>query len=168
MKFLNPTKEGLMKEVIVTSLLLLALPIFGCSGLRQAAPIVAATSTFTAVPTLIETGTLPVLSETEMLDTVSARVPEGKPAIEWNGIPIMPGPIAGDGDAESYVFTIKATPQHVREYYEEELLKLGWNQFATEEGGDESLILMFMNTDSAILTVSIISKGDEVLVLLAK
>ncbi len=58
-----------MKEVIVTSLLLLALPIFGCSGLTQAAPIVAATSTFTAVPTLIETGTLPIPLETEISDT---------------------------------------------------------------------------------------------------
>jgi hypothetical protein len=71
----------------------------------------------------------------------------------------------GDGDAESYIFTIKATFQHVREYYEQELLKRGWNQFATEERGDESLMLMFMNTDSATLTVSIISMGDDVLVL---
>jgi hypothetical protein len=73
-----------------------------------------------------------------------------------------------DGDAESYVFTIKATPQHVREYYEQELLKPGWNQFATEEGGDASLMLMFTNSDSATFTVSIISKGDEVLVLWVK
>jgi len=79
----------------------------------------------------------------------------------------MPDAIAGEGDGESYVFTIKATPQQVQEYYQLELGKLGWQPFATGNG-DSSLMLMFTNNASATLTVSIIAKGDEVLVLLVK
>jgi hypothetical protein len=79
----------------------------------------------------------------------------------------MPEAIAGEGDEESYVFTIKATPQQVQEYYQLELGKLGWQPFSTDNG-DSSLMLMFTNNASATLTISIIAKGDQVLVLLVK
>lgn len=79
----------------------------------------------------------------------------------------MPDAVAGEGDEEGYVFTIKATPQQVQEYYELELGKLGW-QPLSQEDGEASLMLIFMNEDSTTLTVSVIAKGDEVLVLLVK
>lgn len=79
----------------------------------------------------------------------------------------MPDAVAGEGDEEGYVFTIKATPQQVQEYYELELGKLGWQPFPQEDG-EVSLMLIFMNEDSTTLTVSVIAKGDEVLVLLVK
>jgi hypothetical protein len=78
----------------------------------------------------------------------------------------MPGAIAGEGDEEGYVFTIKATPQEVQEYYQRELGKLGWRLFAQENSGS-SLTLSFMDSTSAMLNISIISNGEEALVLLA-
>lgn len=79
----------------------------------------------------------------------------------------MPGARAGAGDEEGYVFTIQATPQQVQEYYQLELAKLGW-QPSAQENSNSSLILSFLDSASATLTVSILSKGDEVLVLLVK
>ncbi len=147
-----------MKKPIAASLLLLMLVLAACSNFRQPSP--------TAIPTLTLT-VLPTFAPTQTPDAVSSLIPEGQPASEWNGIPIMPEAIAGEGDEESYVFTIKATPQQVQEYYQLELGKLGWQPFATGDG-DSALMLMFTNNASATLTISIIAKGDQVLVLLVK
>jgi hypothetical protein len=149
----------------VANLLFIMLILTACSNVVPSPPTTIPTLTVTAVPTLAPTST-PILP-TETPDAISGLVPEGKPASEWNGIPIMPDAIAGEGDEESYVFTVKATPQQVQEYYQAELGKLGWQPFATGDG-DSSLMLMFTNDNSATLTVSIIAKGDEVLVLLVK
>ena len=154
-----------MKKTIVAILFLFMLVLAACSNFIQPNPTVTLTLTLTAIPTLALTN-MP-LPSTETPDAVAALIPEGQPASEWNGIPIMPDAIAGEGDEESYVFTIKATPQQVQEYYQLELGKLGWQPFATGNG-DSSLMLMFTNNASAALTVSIIAKGDEVLVLLVK
>jgi hypothetical protein len=121
-----------------------------------------AAPTQTPIPESTETS----LPSTETPD-VLALVPEGQPASEWDGIPIMPGAITGEGDDEGYVFTIQATPQQVQEYYQLELEKLGWQPFATGDG-DSSSMLIFMDDTSATLTVSILAKDDEVLVLLVK
>jgi hypothetical protein len=99
-------------------------------------------------------------------DIVSELLPEGQPASEWKGIPIMPGAIAGEGDEEGYVFAIQATPQQVQDYYQLELGKLGWQSYAQADG-DSSRMLIFMNSASTTLTISIIAKGENVLVLLA-
>lgn len=131
----------------------------------QPSPTASPTLTLTVLPTLAPTNTF--VPSTETPDAVSALLPEGQPASEWNGIPIMPEAIAGEGDEESYVFTVKATPQQVQDYYQLELGQLGWQPFATGDG-DSSLMLMFTNSASATLTISIIAKGDEVLVLLVK
>jgi hypothetical protein len=159
-------REGLVKKNIAASLLLLILFLTACSNSIQTTPTTVATLTVTVVPTLIPTNTS--LPPTEKPETVSVLVPEGQPAAEWNGIPIMPDAIAGEGDEESYVFTVKATPQQVQEYYQLELGKLGWQPFSTGEGNSSSLMLMFTNNASATLTISVIAKGDEALVLLVK
>jgi hypothetical protein len=78
----------------------------------------------------------------------------------------MPGAIAGEGDEEGYVFIIRATPQQVQDYYQLELGKLGWQSIAQGDG-ESSTMLIFMNNTSTTLTVSIIAKGEKVLVLLA-
>ena len=154
-----------MKKPIAAILLLLIPVLTACSSFAQPTPTAIPTLTFTVIPTLMPTNT--PLSPTETPDAVSALVPEGQPASEWDGIPIMPDAITGEGDEESYVFMIKATPQQVQDYYQLELGKLGWRPFATGDG-DSSLMLMFMNNASATLTVSIITKGEEVLVILVK
>lgn len=156
-----------MKKSIAASLLLLAL--VACSNFDQPAPTAVPTPTFTVIPTFTATviPTDTAVPPTETPEVVSELIPQGQPALEWKGIPIMPDAIAGEGDAESYVFTVKATPQQIREYYQVELGKLGWQSFA-QGNGDSSIMLMFMNNASETLTVSIIAKGDQALVLLVK
>lgn len=158
-----------MKKPIAASLFLFVLAPVACSNFPQPTPTALPTLTFTTAPTqapIFEPTETPV-PPTETPEALSALVPQGEPAAEWQGIPIMPGAITGEGDAEGYVFTIKATPQEVREYYQLELGKLGWQPFATGDGNASSM-LIFMKNASATLTVSILAKDDEVLVLLVK
>jgi hypothetical protein len=79
----------------------------------------------------------------------------------------MPGAFAGEGDEEGYVFTIQATSQQVQEYYQLELARRGW-QPSAQEGSGSSVLLSFTDSPAATLTVSILAKGEEVLVLLVK
>jgi hypothetical protein len=145
--------EGLVKKPIIVSLFSFILVLNACTNFIQTNPTTIPTLTLTAVPSLASTNT-PLLS-IGTPDAVS----------EWNGIPIMPNAIAGEGDDEGYVFTVKATAQQVRDYYQAELGKLGW-QLLTPAEGEASL--KFMNNASETLTISLIAKGDQVLVLLVK
>jgi hypothetical protein len=154
-----------VKKNIIAYLFIALFVLAACSNLMQPSPIVIPTLTFTTVPTLAPTNT--PLPAKETPEDVSEPGSEGQPAPEWNGIPIMPDAIAGEGDEESYVYTLKATPQQVQEYYQLELGKLGWQPFAISDE-DAALMLMFMNKTSGTLTVSIIAKGDQALVLLVK
>ncbi|HKG53119.1 MAG TPA: hypothetical protein VKB04_02580 [Anaerolineales bacterium] len=142
-----------MKKTIVASLLFSMLVLSACSNFVQTNPTTIPTFTLSAIPTLIPT-------YTPLPPALTANV-----VSEWNGIPIMPYATAGAGDTEGYVFTVKATAQQVQDYYQAELGKLGWQLLATGEG-DASL--SFVNNASETLTVGIVTKGDEVLVLLVK
>ena len=154
-------REGLVKKPIVAVLSLLIFLLAACNFPSQRQTIIP-TSTFMVAPLITATSAL-----TQTPDVVTGLLPEGQPASEWNGIPIMPGAIAGEGDEESYVFTIKATPQQVADYYQAELATLGWQPFGTDNK-DATLMLLFMDKDSATLTINIIAKGDDALVLLVK
>jgi len=148
-----------VKKRIAVSFLLLTL--VACSSLVQ--PIPTEIPTFTAVPTR----TAPVIPT--MTLRTSGETPDGTSelASEWNGVPIMPGEIAGEGDEDGYVFTIKATPQRVQEYYQLELGNLGW-QLLSQEADESSMIMMFVNGASETLTIHVIAKDGEALVLLVK
>jgi hypothetical protein len=143
-----------VKKIIAASLLLLTL--ISCAD-----PVQPTTTVMTPTPTRIPT-TTPTPSRVPPTVTPSAQ-----PTAEWNGIPIMPGASAGEGDEEGYVFAIQATPAQIQEYYQLELGKLGW-QFVSQEQGDSSITLLFTNNASVTVTVSIIAKGEQALVLLAK
>ena len=145
-----------MKRTIVC-LFLLVLTLTACSGTAQPTLTPVPSPTLAVVPTRTAT-----LAPTDMPLTATPAT-----ISEWQGIPIMPGAVTGDGDEEGYVFTIRATPRQIREYYELELGKLGW-QSSVEEEGATSLVLTFTNASSEILTVSILTKGEEALVLLTK
>ena len=158
-------REGLVKKPIAASLLLPIFILVACSSFIQPSPTTIPTVTLTVLPTLAPTNTF--APQTETPEATSALLPDGQPASQWNGIPIMPEAITGEGDEESYVFTVKATPQQVQNYYQVELGKLGW-QLATTGGEDSSLTLTFNDPASATLTISILSKGEQVLVLLVR
>jgi hypothetical protein len=153
-----------MRQIISAVLFLLVLA--ACSNL--ATPTSVPTLAPTAVPVSIATGASTPLAVpvTGTSDIFAELNPEGQAAKEWNGIPIMPGAIAGEGDEEGYVFKIKATPGQIQEYYQVELSKLGWRPFT--QGDDESSIFIFTNETSETLAINIVTKGDEALVLLVK
>ena len=85
--------------------------------------------TDTPIPTATDT---PEPTPTE--DIMSSLVPVGEPASEWNGIPIMPEAIAGEGDTGAYRFTIQASREEIQAYYTLELPKLGWRLFTVGQG----------------------------------
>ena len=151
-----------MQKLIAASIVLLFMVLTSCSRFIPPALTAIPTSTFMVAPLITATP-----APTQTPDVVTGLLPDGQPASEWDGIPIMPGAIAGEGDEESYVFTIKATPQQVADYYQAELATLGWQPFGTDTK-EASLMLLFMDETSATLTINIIAKGDEVLVLLVK
>jgi len=138
--------------------ILALLSIVAASACQPAATAVP-TVTFTAVPTRTVAPT-PTKTPIPLTETPTA-VPQ------WNGFPIMPGAVGGEGDDESYGFTIEATPREVQEYYEAELGKLGWRS-SVQGDGQTSLMLIFMKDASATLTVTILSEGEESLVFLVK
>jgi hypothetical protein len=99
------------------------------------------------------------ITPTEKPSDVIFPTPAGTPVKNWNGIPIMPNAIAGDDETQSYAFTMKAPVEEVQKFYEKELAKLGWNQFANSEGNPQTVLLMFMK-GSDTLTITILSQTD--------
>ena len=82
----------------------------------------------------------------------------------------MPSAIAGDGDSNSYSFTVKASPDEVQKFYEKAMAKLGWNMFASGQGATKALMLIFMKgSGSSTVSVSVIPQPDDlVYVMLVK
>ncbi len=124
------------------------------------------TATNTPEPTYTPTQTPIPPSETP--STPDLPMPSGKPASEWEGIPVMPNAIAGEGDSKGYSFTINATPEEIQNFYEKELGKLGWNMLASGQGTTNAILLIFMK-DTNTFSVSIIPQPDGIMyVLLVK
>jgi len=127
------------------------------------------TATFTPSPTETPlptaTKTLPPPTPTE--DFLAALAPVGDPASEWNGIPVMPGAIAGEGDDDGYTFTIQSTAEEIQAFYERELAKQGITLLAVGDGQNGSILLIFMK-DLETVSVSIFPYEDLFIVLLVK
>jgi hypothetical protein len=107
------------------------------------------------------TSTLPAIAITLAADVVPPVTLLS--SSDWQGIPIMPGALAGEGDEDGYVFTIRSAIEQVRAFYEAELPKLGWKSIPTEDAST----MMFIRDDEA-LAISLMAKGDEILVLLTR
>ncbi len=130
-------------------------------------PIPTETSLPTATNTPNPTNT-PTKTPIPPTETPSLPMPSGKPASEWEGIPVMPNAIAGEGDSKGYSFTINATPEEIQSFYEKELGKQGWNLLAGGQGTANAILLIFMK-DVNTLSVSIIPQPDGIMyVLLVK
>lgn len=89
-------------------------------------------------------------------------LPTEKPASEWNGIPIMPQAIAGEGDSKSYAFTVEATAVEVQSFYEKELGKLGWSLLGAGEG-DTGVVLLIFQKGTEVASVSILTVNPSTL-----
>jgi len=134
------------------------------------------TPTFTATPEPTTTPTktprppTPTAFPTEKPD-LDIVLPTGKPDSEWHGIPIMQGAIAGEGDDESYRFTIEAERAEIEEFYNSEMEKLGWVLWAVgESDAGEGMFFMYQK-DGEMASVFIVpDTGVEgvLLVLIVK
>ena len=164
-----------IRKAIILSFLVLALA--SCNTFAPK-PTETPTPTKTSLPTATNTPeptATPTLKPTEAAipptETASAPVlpmPSGKPLTNWEGIPIMPNAIAGEGDSKGYTFTINALPDEIQKFYEKELAKLGWNMFASGQGTTNAILLIFLK-DTSTISVSIIPQPDGVMyVLLVK
>jgi len=93
--------------------------------------------------------------------------PQGTPAQEWKGIPIMPQATAGQEFSENNTYSFKAdvTTQEVQDFYDEKMKALGWNQSLNLPGGTEGGFMAFQK-DSSILTIVITSSDGSIVVLL--
>lgn len=80
--------------------------------------------------------------------------PTEKPLRDWEGIPIMPNAITGESGNRKYVYTIYASPDEVRKFYEQELEKLGWNMFKNVDG---HMLLFTKDTETTGLNITITS-----------
>jgi hypothetical protein len=158
-------------KAIILSVLVTALA--SCNALSPK-PTETPTPTATSLPSSTSTPqptNTPTETPVPPTETPSAPVlsmPSGNPSSEWEGIPVMPNAIAGEGDSTGYAFTINASPDEIQEYYEQELGKLGWNMLASGQGTTNAILLIFMK-DTSTFSVSIIPQTDGVMyVLLVK
>jgi hypothetical protein len=124
------------------------------------------TSTSTAEPTVTSTETS--RPKTETPSSVVLSMPSGTPLVSWEGFPIMPNAIAGEGDAEGYSFSISASSDEIQRFYEQELAILGWNMLGVGQGDTGAALLIFTEGASTA-SVGIFPQAEGVtLVLLVK
>jgi hypothetical protein len=99
----------------------------------------------------------------------NALNPQGAPAQEWKGVPIMPQATAGQEFTENgtniYSFKASVTAQEVQDFYKDKMTALGWNQSFSMPGGSEGGFMAFQK-DSSFLTIVITSSKGAVVVLL--
>lgn len=140
-----------MKVTIPMLLLLLALFVPACS------------SGGSPVSEQINTSPPTVVSPAAVMPTGVVLPAEETLSPDWQGIPIPPDALAGEGDEEGYVFTARVAVEQIRSFYEVELSRLGWESMPT----DDASTMMFVRNDET-LTISLLTKGDEVLVILSR
>jgi hypothetical protein len=99
----------------------------------------------------------------------NALDPQGAPAQEWKGIPIMSQATAGQEFTENstniYSFKANATAKEVQDFYKDKMIALGWEQSFSMPGGNEGGFMAFQK-DNSFLTIVITPSEGSVVVLL--
>jgi hypothetical protein len=92
--------------------------------------------------------------------------PQGTPVTEWNGIPVMPQATAGQKfDSTTYSFRATATATEAQEFYNAQLIGLGWTQSFSMPGAAGAALMLFEKDDKT-LTISITPAEGSTVVLL--
>ena len=164
--------ESFVKKLIALSLFLLAL--VSCSSAVQQIPTAMATRE--ALTTVVPAETLQALpSSVATLEALGSAVPDsgdilnpqGNPAQEWRGIPIMPEAIAGQEMTVNnvYSFRANASAQDVQAFYEDQLTQLGWSQPFDSSFDENGGTLTFRKAGSS-LAIKVTPSADFVVVVL--
>lgn len=91
--------------------------------------------------------------------------PQGEPLKEWNGIPVMDSATAGqEFDSTNYSFKFTGTVKEAEDFYNGELVKLGWSSAFSMPSNENGSVLAFQK-DSNFLTITIISTDGSTVVL---
>jgi hypothetical protein len=131
-------------------IIILSFLVTACGRNLFAPPTLMPTPTLTPTNTPLPTNTVtptntPLPTKTPIPPTLTATpdLPQGTPVSEWQGIPIMPGAIAGDGDEGFYRFITKASQDEVRDYYIKTMPKYWWKYWQThpDEPGKNIYVL---------------------------
>jgi len=146
-------------------LLLLSAVFISCTApAEEAVPELSTESTTSQALDSTQTPLTPTVTQT----VFALPSPSGEPVAEWEGIPVMPGAAAGDGNSQGYAFVIAASIDEVQAFYENELAEMEWNLFAVGQGGSDTVMLIFMKGNDRV-SVSILPESDGmVYVLLVK
>jgi hypothetical protein len=92
--------------------------------------------------------------------------PQGTPAVEWNGIPIMPQATAGqEFDSGNYSFRFNGAVKDAVDFYNNALVNAGWSTLMTMPGDEQGGLLVFQKEDG-ILTVTVTNMNDGSIVVL--
>ena len=106
---------------------------------------------------------------TATLDIFSELNPASAPLKSWNNVPVMPGAIAGDGNAASYFFTTKATQDAIKAFYDTELAKQGYAPLAVGNGENGAVVLFYQSASTnAMFDISLFTKDGTILVMFVK
>jgi len=139
----------------------------------QALGTVIPIETLQALPSLIPAETLQALpSAAPTLEALATTLgdltnPQGAPAQEWRGIPIMPQATVGQefSNTNSYSFKANVTTTEVEQFYSEQLTPLGWNQPFSIPVEAEGGILTFQKDNSTLLITITASEGTVTVIL---
>ena len=123
--------------------------------------------TLQALPSAMPVETMEAFA-TSMPDFGNMFDPQGEPVSEWNGIPIMEAATAGqEHDANNYSFKFTGTSKEAVDFYNDQMVKLGWTALFSMPGSDSGAVLAFQK-DSSVLTVTIVTTDAETVVILTK
>jgi hypothetical protein len=170
--FLNNAWRENMRKIWLLLFSILALVSLSCSDLSFLAPTPApvptstSTQTATPVPSFTPSPSMTPKPPTSTPDIVSLLLPSGTPVEMWNGIPIMPGAIAGEATAEGYTFSIREDTEAIQAFYGRELTRQGYDLFATGEGDEKNILLLMFMQGTEFVTISIMPGGDLMIVLI--
>ena len=122
--------------------------------------------TLQSIATNLPVQTLEALPSS-MPDVTNMLNPQGEPVKEWNGVPIMSQATAGQEfpDTNTYSFKATATVKDATDFYNTEMVKLGWSSTMTVPGSEQGAVLVFLK-DSSFLTITISVEGDTIVVIL--
>jgi hypothetical protein len=122
--------------------------------------------TLQAITTSLPVQTLEAIPSS-LPDVGNMLNPQGDPVKEWNGVPVMSQATAGQEfpETKSYTFKATATVKDATDFYNTEMVKLGWSSAFGMPSTDQGAVLAF-SKDSSIFTITITAQGDSIVVIL--
>lgn len=121
--------------------------------------------TLQALPSALPQETIEAIAS-EMPDFGNMFDPQGEPVSEWKDIPIMTQATAGqEHDANNYSFKFTGTTQEAVDFYNAEMVKLGWSSMFSMPGDANGALLSFQKGNT-ILTITIVTTDNSTVVVL--